>query len=966
MIGQTIAQYQIISELGRGGMGVVYRATDTELKRDVALKVMSSLELASNEAKARFRQEAQAAAQLNHPNVATIYQIGEDAGKLFIAMEYIEGETLEELIGSDLSPDTALRLGAQLADGLAAAHARNIVHRDIKPANVMVDSSGRLKILDFGLAKMDASPNLTVEGATVGTYAYMSPEQIRGEEAGVASDMWSFGVLLHEMLVGTRPFSAAYDAALSFQILNEDPAELDDSIPEEVRTGVSALLTKDASLRLLDAREFLAEHAPSGSFSTVSRPVVTNSGAPVWQKPAMIGVGVVVVALLAWVFLPWGSDTLPQQDGIAVFPFNVSGSDDLVDFGDGFARLLTDRLDESGAVRTVEYNGLKGLVDRRGGLVATPEDARALASEFNSEGYVFGNVLKVPGSIVISASLFSVAGSEEASAQVTIAEESEILQAVNELGRQLLASKYGESGDELRRAAVLSTNSYPALKLYLKGMNYLRATEFNEAYISFQEATEIDSTFAMAWYGMGRSSGWSGNPDDPSHKSYNLALKYGDGLSRRIRERIDALKTFRDGDAKEALSLFARATSAYPDDADAWALRGDVAFHYNRLLGKPMSEAVGYMQRAIEIDPGNQEMTVHLRGILLDMGDVEGYAQLPQEPPFDSQAWTEWIPTMLTDSLGMKSPALDSLSKSTSWAVAINAILVYMEDPWLGESYVRALSREKLALLNPESGGLYSFLQLPRGMTRKAWAGLEPARRNNPQIPLLTLALSPSLYEPHRDILEEVWTDYVAPALAQGIVAETEEQRQGVLYHAGVLALMRRDDDAADDVISRLQTDTTIVAFSLVNLLLSRRNLYEGRFQDALRLADAAFFNAAMGSRGDEGFSWPFQARWLRTEALFRLGEYRQTLQWIDALGDGSTSNEDGTDGQLMIVKWAASAFMRGKSNMGLERYDEAEKDFERFIYLFREADEEYQHLVKDAREELDRIAEMRTREPSS
>ncbi len=963
MIGQTIAQYHIISELGRGGMGVVYRAMDTELKRDVALKVMSALELASDEAKARFRQEAQAATQLNNPNVATIYQIGEDAGKLFIAMEYIEGKTLEELIGSDLSPDNALRLGAQLADGLAAAHARNIVHRDIKPANVMVDSSGRLKILDFGLAKMDASPNLTVEGVTVGTYAYMSPEQIRGEEAGVASDMWSFGVLLHEMLAGERPFSAAYDAALSFQILNEDPAELDDLVPKEVRAGVSALLTKDASLRLLDAREFLAEHAPSGSFSTVSRPAAPSSGTPAWQKPAMIGIGVVIVALLAWVLLPGGSDTPPQQDGIAVFPFNVSGSEELVDFGDGFARLLTDRLDESGAVRTVEYNGLKGLVDRRGGLVATPEDARALASEFNSEGYVFGNVLEVPGSIVISASLFGAGGNEDATAQITISEESEILQAVDDLGRQLLASKYGESGDELTRAAVLTTKSYPALKLYLRGMDHLRSTDFHEAYTSFQEATEIDSTFAMAWYGMGRTSEWGNNPRDPEHKSYNRALTFSDRLPLRLRDRIDALKAFRDADAEEALRLFGRATTAYPDDADAWALRGDVAYHFNRLLGRPMSEAVEYMQRAIEIDPGNQEMNSHLRGILLDMGDVEGFALLSQKP-FDAPAWTEWIPALLTDSLGMQSPAFDSLSNSDQWFfMPLFAHLFFLEDPWLAESSIEALSPDKRALMGPAS----SLIQVTTGRVRRAWEGWGPVLQDNPEIPLLTLALSPSLYEPHQDVLDEAWKDYLAPALARGIEAETEERKQGLLYHTGVLALMRQDDDAVDDVISRLQSDTTVVATTLVNLLQSRRSLYEGRFQEALRLADSAFFNAAMRFRDQAaGFSWPFQARWLRTEALFRLGEYSRVIRWIDALGDGGLSGDDGTDGQLMSMKWAASAFMRGKSNMALQRYDEAEKDFARFIYLFREADEEYQHLVGDAREELDRIAEIRTREPSS
>ncbi|MCH8124093.1 MAG: serine/threonine protein kinase, partial [Bacteroidetes bacterium] len=255
MVGKRLSQYQIIEELGRGGMGVVYKATDTELQRDVALKVMTSLELASEEARSRFRLEGQAAAQLNHPNIATIYQIGEDQGKMFIAMEFIEGSTVEKLLeASDLSFENAMRIGVQLADGLAAANIQGVVHRDIKPANVMVDGSGRVKILDFGLAKMEQSSNLTAEGATVGTFAYMSPEQLRGESVGAATDAWAFGVMLYEMLAGKRPFEAAYDAALSFQILNEDPPELDESIPEDLREGIGTLLTKDEATRNKDVQ----------------------------------------------------------------------------------------------------------------------------------------------------------------------------------------------------------------------------------------------------------------------------------------------------------------------------------------------------------------------------------------------------------------------------------------------------------------------------------------------------------------------------------------------------------------------------------------------------------------------------------------------------------------------------------------------------------------------------------------
>ena len=208
MIGQTISHYQITEQLGQGGMGVVYKAEDTRLDRTVALKFLPTHSLPTEDDKARFYREAKAAAKLNHPHIATVFEIDEtDDGQAFIAMEYIEGETLaEKITRGPLKLKEAISIAIQVAEGLQAAHERGIVHRDVKSSNVMLDERGQVKVMDFGLARMAGATQLTKEGMTVGTAAYMSPEQARGEEVDPRSDVWSLGVVLYEMIAGRLPF----------------------------------------------------------------------------------------------------------------------------------------------------------------------------------------------------------------------------------------------------------------------------------------------------------------------------------------------------------------------------------------------------------------------------------------------------------------------------------------------------------------------------------------------------------------------------------------------------------------------------------------------------------------------------------------------------------------------------------------------------------------------------------------
>jgi serine/threonine protein kinase len=263
LIGKTVSHYKIISKLGEGGMGVVYKAEDTKLERTVALKFLSSQSLGSQDEKSRFVREAQAAAALDHPNICTVYEIDEAGGHTFISMAYVDGGSLKDRIDQGpLDVAETLDIISQVAMGLAKAHEKIIVHRDIKPANILMTRDGIARIVDFGLAKLEGRTKVTRAGTTVGTVAYMSPEQARGDDVDHRTDIWSLGVMLYEMLTGVRPFPGDHEAAVIYRIVNEDPAPLDDhreGISSELQEIVNRALAKDASGRYGSVIEMLED-----------------------------------------------------------------------------------------------------------------------------------------------------------------------------------------------------------------------------------------------------------------------------------------------------------------------------------------------------------------------------------------------------------------------------------------------------------------------------------------------------------------------------------------------------------------------------------------------------------------------------------------------------------------------------------------------------------------------------------
>ena len=634
MIGKAISHYRVEERLGGGGMGVVYRAVDLKLGRPVALKFLAPELSRDPAALQRFQIEARAASALNHPNICTVYEIDEFEGQSFIAMEFLEGQTLKNRSANEpVTVERVLDISIQVADALDAAHSQGVVHRDVKPANIFITRRGHAKLLDFGLAKLTAagagaaeglgmaaaasvgtgSTQLTGSGVALGTINYMSPEQALGEPLDGRTDLFSFGTVLYEVSCGRLPFLGHTSAAVFDAILHRAPASplrLNPDLPEELEHIISNLLEKKREERYQSARELatdlrrLKRDTDSGQPTRLSRAIATahvqRSQRKLFAWIAAVSGSAVLLVLLSLYFFLWRARPI---DSVAILPFVNASSDSQVEYlSDGLTESLINSLSQLPNLSVMSRNSVFRYKGK-------PADPQTVGKELGVRAVFLGRVVQQGSNLSVSVELVDAANNRHLWGEQYNRKVSDLVTMQEEITQNISdALKLQLNGEEKTRLAKHPTEDAAAYQLYLNGLYYWNKgsqSGFQKAADFFNQAIQKDPKFALAQSGLADTyilSGDSGYmaPEDvwPKAKAAAmLAVGFEDSLAE-AHTSLGLVKADYDWDWAGAEKEFQRAISLNPNSA--------AAHHWYGLFLAKMGrqdEALREIQKARELDP---------------------------------------------------------------------------------------------------------------------------------------------------------------------------------------------------------------------------------------------------------------------------------------------------------------------------------------------------------------------------